>query len=165
MVTAWDGLITVINGPVISPYISKTFYGRMSYFVIMSQCETFFDPKINVGHSDLCLVQWFCIYILKTIWWMNVKLWHTDSMWHNIWPKHVGHSELYFMVQWFCLIFWRLWYMWISYFVVMSQYDTIFDLKIPVCVCVNSGLTSLSTNFQSYHDGVWLRQGTQCSLL
>ena len=24
------------------------------------------------------------------------------------------------------------------------------------CVCVYSGLTSLSTIFQSYHDGVWL---------
>ena len=30
---------------------------------------------------------------------------------------------------------------------------------------VYSGLTSLSTIFQSYHDGVWLRQGAQCSLL
>ena len=28
--------------------------------------------------------------------------------------------------------------------------------KSRVCVCVNSGLTSLSTIFQSYHDGVWL---------
>ena len=27
------------------------------------------------------------------------------------------------------------------------------------------GLTWLSTIFQSYHDGVWLRQGVQCSLL
>ena len=33
------------------------------------------------------------------------------------------------------------------------------------CVCVYSGLTSLSTILQSYHDGVWLRQGAQCSLL
>ena len=32
-------------------------------------------------------------------------------------------------------------------------------------VCVYSGLTSLSTIFQSYHDGVWLRQGAKCSLL
>ena len=72
----------------ISPYISKTFYGWMPYFVIMSQCDPTFDPKINVGHSDLCfMVQWFCIYILKTIWWMNVKLWHNYSVWHNIWPK------------------------------------------------------------------------------
>ena len=29
------------------------------------------------------------------------------------------------------------------------------------CVCVYSGLTSLSTIFQSHHDGVWLRQGAQ----
>ena len=32
-------------------------------------------------------------------------------------------------------------------------------------VCLYSGLTSLSTIFQSYHDGVWLRQGAKCSLL
>ena len=41
---------------------------------------------------------------------------------------------------------------------------TIDDLDIQnFFVC--SGLTSLSTIFQSYHDGVWLRQGAQCSLL
>ena len=34
-----------------------------------------------------------------------------------------------------------------------------------MCMCVYSGLTSLSTIFQSYHDGVWLRQGAQCSPL
>ena len=34
---------------------------------------------------------------------------------------------------------------------------------VDVVVC--SGLTSLSTIFQSYHDGVWLRQGAQYSLL
>ena len=36
---------------------------------------------------------------------------------------------------------------------------------VHLYMCVNSGLTSLSTIFQSYHDGVWLRQGAQCSLL
>ena len=30
--------------------------------------------------------------------------------------------------------------------------------------CVYSGLTPLSTVFQSYHDGVWLLQGAQCRL-
>ena len=30
------------------------------------------------------------------------------------------------------------------------------DITTGVCVCVNSGFTSLSTIFQSYHDGVWL---------
>ena len=31
-------------------------------------------------------------------------------------------------------------------------------------IVVCSGLTLLSTNFQSYQDGVWLRQGAQCWL-
>ena len=39
-----------------------------------------------------------------------------------------------------------------------------YNAHIP-CVVVCSGLTSLLTIFQSYHDGVWLRQGAQCSLL
>ena len=39
-----------------------------------------------------------------------------------------------------------------------------YNEHIP-CVVVCSGLTSLSTIFQLYHDGVWLRQGAQCSLL
>ena len=30
--------------------------------------------------------------------------------------------------------------------------------------CVYSGLTPLSTVFQSYHDGVWLLKGAQCGL-
>ena len=37
------------------------------------------------------------------------------------------------------------------------------EQNVVVVVC--SGFTSLSTIFQSYHDGVWLRQGAQCSLL
>ena len=31
--------------------------------------------------------------------------------------------------------------------------------------CDYSGLTPLSTVFQSYHDGVWLEQGAQCGLV
>ena len=40
-----------------------------------------------------------------------------------------------------------------------------YNEHIPCVIVVFSGLTSLSTIFQSYHDGVWLRQGAQCSLL
>ena len=31
--------------------------------------------------------------------------------------------------------------------------------------CMYSGLTPLSTVFQSYHDGIWLLQGAQCGLV
>ena len=48
---------------------------------------------------------------------------------------YVGRCDLYFMVQWFCLISWRLFDVWTSYFGIMSQYDTTFDLKINVGHC------------------------------
>ena len=43
-----------------------------------------------------------------------------------------------------------------------DQYNAFIPCVVAV-VC--SGLTSLSIIFQSYHDGVWLRLGAQCSLL
>ena len=72
-------------------------------------------------------------YILKTVWCMNFILQDYESIWPNIWPEiNVGHCDLYFMVQCFCLISWRLFDVWISYFRIMSQYDLTFDLMINV---------------------------------
>ena len=48
---------------------------------------------------------------------------------------NVGHCDLYFMVQWFCLISWRLFDVWTPYFGIISQYDPVFDLKINVGHC------------------------------
>ena len=47
---------------------------------------------------------------------------------------NVGHCDLYFMVQWFCLIAWILeeFDTWTPYFGIVSQYDPMFDLKIFV---------------------------------
>ena len=42
-----------------------------------------------------------------------------------------GQHDPYFTVQWFCLISWRLFDVWTSYFGIMSQYD----LKINVGHC------------------------------
>ena len=52
-------------------------------------------------------------YILKTVRCMKIILWDYESVWHGIWPQNnnVVHCDLYFIVQWFCLIPWRLWYM------------------------------------------------------
>ena len=41
-----------------------------------------------------------------------------------------GQHDLYFTVQWFCLISWRLFHVCTSYFGIMNQYDPTFDLKI-----------------------------------
>ena len=48
---------------------------------------------------------------------------------------NVGHCDLYFMVQWFCLISWRLFDVWTPLFGIMSRVDPKFDLKINVGHC------------------------------
>ena len=46
-----------------------------------------------------------------------------------------GHHDLYFTFQWFCLISWRLFDVWTSFFKIMGQYDLMFDLKINIGLC------------------------------
>ena len=58
-VMKWRLAWPVFHGPVILPYILKTF---LLYFGIMNQYDPRFDLKINVGHCDLYfMVQWFCL--------------------------------------------------------------------------------------------------------
>ena len=79
-------------------------------------------------------VQW--IWILKTIWCMNIIVRDNESVWYDIWPKiNVGHCDLYFMVQWFCLISWRLFDVWTSLFGSMSRYEPKVDLKVNIGHC------------------------------
>ena len=95
------------------------------YFGIMSQYDPMFDPKNNcrslwpIFHGPVILP-----YIFKIIWYMNTILLFYESVWLDIWPKiNVGHCDLYFMVQWICLISWKLFSSWTIYFGNMSQYD------------------------------------------
>ena len=72
-------------------------------------------------------------YNLNTIWYMNTILLDCESVGPDIWPKiNIGRCELYFTVQWFCLISWRLFDIWTPYFGIISQYDPMFDLKINI---------------------------------
>ena len=48
---------------------------------------------------------------------------------------NIGHCDLYFMVQWFCVTSWRLFDVWTSYFGIKGQYDPTFDVKINVGLC------------------------------
>ena len=75
-------------------------------------------------------------YILKTIWYMNPYFGITGQ--YNLMVDlkiFVGHSDLYTMVQWFCLISWKLFSSWPSFFGIMSHYDPTFDLRIFVGHC------------------------------
>ena len=60
--------------------------------------------------------------------WLNLVTWTCGS-----WSE--GQHDLYFTVQWFCLISWRLLVFCTSYFGSMNQYDPTFDLKINVGHC------------------------------
>ena len=60
--------------------------------------------------------------------WLNLVTWTCGS-----WSE--GQHDLYFTVQWICLISWRLFDICTSYFGSMNQYDLMFDLKINVGHC------------------------------
>ena len=60
--------------------------------------------------------------------WLNLVTWTCGS-----WSE--GQHDLYFTVQWFCLIPWRLFDIWTPYFGSMNQFDPMFDLEIYVGHC------------------------------
>ena len=75
-------------------------------------------------------------YILKTIWCMYIILWEYESVRQTFDLKiNVGHCDLYSMLQWFCLISWRLFDAWTLLCGIMSQYDPKFYLKINIGHC------------------------------
>ena len=73
-------------------------------------------------------------YILD--WCMNIIGQDYESVWLTFDLRiNIGHCDLYSMVQWLCLISWRLFDTWTLYFGIMRRYDPVFDLKINVCYC------------------------------
>ena len=83
-----------------------------------------------IFHSPMILS-----YILKTIWCMYFffgSMNQYDPMFDL--KISVGHCDLHSMVQWFCLISWKLFDVW-TIFGIMSQYDPKFDLKINIGHC------------------------------
>ena len=107
-----------------------------SFFWIMNQFYATFGLKIIVCHWPIFHGPVILCYILKTIWYMNSILQDYASVWPDIVLKlNVGHCDIYFMVQWFCLISWRLFDVWTSYFRIIGQYDQTFDLKVNVSHC------------------------------
>ena len=124
----------IFHGPVILPYILKTiWYIWTPYFGIMSPYDLMFDLKINVGH---CRSSDFALYLEDYLMCEHhyLGLW-VRMTWSLTLKINVGHCDLYFMVQWGCLISWRLFDIWTPYFGILSQYDPMFDLKINVGHC------------------------------
>ena len=118
--------------PVILPYILKTIWCMN---IILWDCMSVWP---DMWAQNKCRSLWLIFhgpvilpFILKTIWYMNTILWDYEFDLKIF----VGHCDLYFMVQWFVLISWKVFSGWTSYFGIMNQYDPTSDLKIFVGPC------------------------------
>ena len=94
----------IFNGLVILPYISKTIWWMN---VICSDNETVWS-KLWPQHKYRSTWSIFHGLISKIIWWMNIIVGIMDQCDTEIdLIKYMCVSDLYFMVQWFCIISWR----------------------------------------------------------
>ena len=133
-VMKWWSAWPIFHGPVILPYILKTIW---CMYIILWEYEWVWH---NVWPQNKCGSLWplfhgpvILRYILKTIWCMNIIPW--DYRQYDptfVFKLNVGVCDLYFMVQWFCLISPTLFDAWVSYFQIMRQCDPSFDLKVNV---------------------------------
>ena len=83
--------------------------------------------------------------------WLNLVIWTCGS-----WSE--GQHDLYFTVQWFCLISWRLFDVCTSYFWSMNQYDLKCRSLWPIFhgpVIVPYTLTISWMNIISDYESVW----------
>ena len=92
------------------------------------------EVKVSMTHiswsSDFALyLEDYLMYEHHTL-----GLWVSMTLMFDL-KKFVAHCDLYFMVQWFCLISWKLFSGWTSYFGIMNQYDPTCDLQIFVGHC------------------------------
>ena len=126
----------IFHGPVILPYILKTVWcmnillrNYESVWPDARAYKTLICYLPDIWPKNKCRSLWpifhgpvILPYILKTVWCMNILLRNYESVWPDARAYktlistcrtfdlkiNVGHCDLYFMVQWFCLIFWRL---------------------------------------------------------
>ena len=97
----------IFHGSVILPYILNTICWINVTPGILVPCDPIIDVKISlllvwpIFHGSVILS-----YILNTICWINVTpgiFLPCDPM--NDHLLYLGHCDLYFMLQWFCLYF------------------------------------------------------------
>ena len=125
----------IFHSSAIFPYILKTIWYMIT---ILWDYESVWP---DIWPQNMCRTLWpichgpvILLYILKTVQWLNIILMCQYGPTSDL-KIFVGHCDLYFMVQWICLISWRLFDVWTSFFEIMSQYDTTFDLEINVGHC------------------------------
>ena len=133
-VMKWRSAWPIFHGPVILPCILKTIW---CMYIIHWDYESVW---CKVWPQNKCRSLWSIFYgpvilpcILKTIRCMNIIIWDYESIWPDVWPQIiVGHCDVFFMVQWSCVISWRLF----ECFHLMYKYHT-----SGLCVIMTRHLT------------------------
>ena len=127
--------MTYISRPVILSYILKSI---SCMYIILWDYESVWP---EVWPQNKCRSLWPIFYgpviwpyLMNIIWCMKKSLFGIINQFYSTFDLKVdvGYCDLYFMVQWFCIISWRQFDVWTLYFGIMGQYDMIFDLKINV---------------------------------
>ena len=87
---------------------------------------TFADSWSDIARTcdiDLWVMKWRSVW---PIWTSNFGIISQYDPTFDV-KINGGHCDLYFMVQWFCVISWRLFDVRTSYAGILSQYDQTFD--------------------------------------
>ena len=114
--------------------IWKTVWWRNIIFGIMDQCDTKIDLVKYMWVSDLYfMVHWFCLISYHTLeLFLYFKNWSRPVVFVPLQELALVHDPVILPRT---SIAWRLFDAWTSYFGIMSQYDTTFDLQINVGRC------------------------------
>ena len=109
-VMKWRSAWPIFQGPVILPYILKTIW---CMYIILLEYESVWP---DVWPQIKCTSLWPIFHgpaivhcALKTIcvWTSLFGIMNQYDPTHDL-KINVGHCDLYFMVQWFCVVSWRL---------------------------------------------------------
>ena len=112
----------------------RTPLKSVSAFLFYKQFMQIVGAQTSVHLMTLTYVSWsegqhdlyFTIKCCLIDWWTSYfGIMHQYDITFNF-KLNVGFSDLYFTVQCFCLISWRVLDRWISNFVIMSKWDVLF---------------------------------------
>ena len=110
--------------------VIKQVFSWCGSFGIISQYDPKFD--LNINEVTVTYISWSSDFVLHLEDYLMYEH-HTLGLYRTFDLKiNVGLCDLYFMVEWFCLISPRLFDAWVSYLQIMRQCDPNFDLKVNI---------------------------------
>ena len=129
-VMIWRSAWPIFHSPVILPYILKTIWGMN---IILWNYESVWPQNKCRSLWPIFHSPWFCLIHVS---WSLLDVWTSYfGIMSQYNPRfdlkiNVGHCDLYFMVQWFCLILKTIWWMNIILWDYMSVWPDVWPQNI-----------------------------------